>query len=328
MARVKTYNMGFDPNDVESGSNFVQHPAPTLVRVKITEADLGFVSSTGNKGIHLQFKILGSKPPKKGQQWATLHHYLTNTEAARWRFKELLEALGLPMKATLKESDLVGKVCLAKLRAEDYEGEHQAKIARLMNLDDEEDLDEDELEDDDEDESDDDEDNEPDEDEDEPDEEETDYNEWSLVQLRAELEARVLETTGRKKALVERLEEYDSADESDDEEDDEDEETVDYESMSLRELRVAAKEAGIATRGLDKDALIEALEEEPDDEPDEDEDEDDESDEEATDYSEWSLKDLRAEAKERKIKTVGLDKDALVEALTEDDGDPFEEDDE
>lgn len=316
--------MGFDPNDVESGSNFVQHPAPTLVRVKITEADLGFVSSTGNKGIHLQFKILGSKPPKKGQQWATLHHYLTNTEAARWRFKELLEALGLPMKATLKESDLVGKVCLAKLRAEDYEGEHQAKIARLMNLDDEEDLDEDELDDEDDDADEDDEDSE---DEDnESDEEADDYNDWSLQQLRAELESRDLETTGRKKALVERLETDDdeTGPDADDEEEADDEDAVDYESMGIRELRAAAKEAGIATRGLDKDALIEALEEEPDEEPDEDEAEP----EEATDYSDWSLKDLRAEARERKIKTVGLDKDALVEALAEDDGDPFEDDDE
>jgi hypothetical protein len=273
MAKVR--KVGYDPNTVESGGNFVHHPAPALVRVKCTEADLDFTSSTGNDGVHLQFKIVGSKPPKKGQEWSTLHHYLTFTDAAQWREVEMMEALLGKRVKSYKDTDLVGKICLAKLRPEDYEGETQAKIARLLALDEDEDEDDD-LDDDDS-EPDDDDDDTADEDEDEDEDEEElpdDYNEWSLPQLRAELEARELETTGRKKALLDRLEEHDAADADD---------------------------------------------------ADDDESDDDEA-EEPTDYSEWSLRDLRAEAKERKINTRGLDKDGLIEALEEDDGDPFEDD--
>lgn len=60
-------------------------------------------------------------------------------------------------------------------------------------------------------------------------------------------------------------------DEDDEDEDDEDDD--DLESKSLKELRAMAKEAGIKSRGLDKDALIEALESA------DEEDEDDEEDE-------------------------------------------------
>lgn len=326
MAKVRKVN--YDPNKVESGGNFVHHPAPAIVRVKCTDADLAFKSSSGNEGVHLQFKIIGSKPAKKDQQWSTLHHYLTFTEAAQWREVEMMEALIGKRVKTYKDSDLVGKICLAKLRPEDYEGETQAKIARLMSLEDEID-DEDGYEDEDEDEDTDDDNG--DDDEDEP---EDDYNDWSLPQLRAELESRDLEKSGRKPALVKRLEENDAGgdededdDEPEDDDDNSDDGTIDLETMSLRELRALAKENGVATRGLDKDGLIEALESNEDDDEDEDDD-DDEDAEPDVDYTEWSLKDLRAEAKERGINTRGLDKDALAEAIAEDEGDPFADDDE
>jgi hypothetical protein len=278
MAKVR--KVGYDPNKVESGGNFVHHPAPALVRVKCTEADLDFTSSTGNDGVHLQFKIVGSKPPKKGQEWSTLHHYLTFTDAAQWREVEMMEALLGKRVKSYKDTDLVGKLCLAKLRPEDYEGETQAKIARLLALDEDED-DDDDLDEDDDSEPDDDADDEDDadaddddsDDEDDDDEADDDYNEWSLPQLRAELEDRGLESKGRKNTLVARLEEHDASDDEGEEEDD-----------------------------------------------------DEGDDEEAPDYSEWSLRDLRAEAKERGINTRGLDKDGLAEALEEDDGDPFGDD--
>jgi hypothetical protein len=65
----------------------------------------------------------------------------------------------------------------------------------------------------------------------------------------------------------------DPDDDDEDEDDDEDDES-EFASMTLRQLRVAAKEAGIKSRGLDKDELIAALEDA--DEEGEDEDEDDE----------------------------------------------------
>jgi len=69
--------------------------------------------------------------------------------------------------------------------------------------------------------------------------------------------------------------------EPEDDDDDEDEDESDFAGMTLKELRAAAKAAGIASRGLSKDDLVEALENAPDeDEEDEDEDDDEIEDEE------------------------------------------------
>jgi hypothetical protein len=109
--------------------------------------------------------------------------------------------------------------------------------------------------------------------------------------------------------------EEDSDDEEDDEdEEDEEDEEEDYESMTLKELKALAKEKGIkVTKGMDKDAIIEALEE-----SDEDEDEEDEEDDEP-DYESMSLKDLKALAREKGIKvSKKMGKDEIIEALEED----------
>lgn len=80
---------------------------------------------------------------------------------------------------------------------------------------------------------------------------------------------------------------YEDEDDEDDEEDDDDlEEDDDYDSMSLRELRAAAKAEGYSaerTKGADRDALIALLRGElEDEEDDEDEEEDDLEDNEFT----------------------------------------------
>lgn len=61
--------------------------------------------------------------------------------------------------------------------------------------------------------------------------------------------------------------------EVDEDEEDEDEDESDFAGMTLKELRAAAKEAGIASRGLTKDELIDALENGADEDEDEDDDE-------------------------------------------------------
>lgn len=72
-------------------------------------------------------------------------------------------------------------------------------------------------------------------------------------------------TPASKKPVVE------EEDDDEDWDDDEEEEEVDYDSMSLSELRKAAKAQKINGKGLDKNGLIAALKgEEPDDEEDDD----------------------------------------------------------
>lgn len=119
------------------------------------------------------------------------------------------------------------------------------------------------------------------------------------------------------------LESSDAEDEDEDEEADEEEEETeedeeDYESMSLTELRKAAKEAGYPaarTKGLDKDALIALLtdEEEEDEEDEEDEDEEDEYDPETMSDAE-----LKALAKENGVKLKrGMTRDQIIAELFE-----------
>lgn len=127
----------------------------------------------------------------------------------------------------------------------------------------------------------------------------------------------------------------DDDDDDDDEDDDADEEGEDdYSEMSLKELRALAKERGIKVpRGSKEDDIIDLLEE-ADEEADEDEDDADEDEEgDDDDYSEMSLKELRALAKERGIKVPRGSKeddiiDLLEEADEEGDDDDEDEDDE
>lgn len=100
---------------------------------------------------------------------------------------------------------------------------------------------------------------------------------------------------------------------------DDDEDEPALEDMTLKELRALAKEEGINSKGMKKEDLIEAL---ADDEvpADDDEDEAPADEDEEVDYTEMSLKDLKAEAKERGIRVKkGMKRSEIVKALEADD---------
>ena len=109
-------------------------------------------------------------------------------------------------------------------------------------------------------------------------------------------------------------------DEDDDEEDEEDE--VDYDSLSLKELKALAKEKGIKVdKKAKKDDIIALLQDD-----DEEDDEEDEEDDDTPDYESMNLKELKALCKERGIKVTKKDnKESLIEKLEEDDEDEDEE---
>lgn len=94
------------------------------------------------------------------------------------------------------------------------------------------------------------------------------------------------------------------------------EETSDLDGMTLKELRNMAKEAGIkGFRKMAKEDLIEALADDDDDDDDDEATADDE-----VDYTEMSLKDLKAEAKERGIRVKkGMRRSEIIKALEADD---------
>lgn len=122
------------------------------------------------------------------------------------------------------------------------------------------------------------------------------------------------------------------ADEPDDEDGEEEESASGYdrdelEEMSLKEIRVVAKDAGYTTadlKGMDQDAIIDMLME-SDDEPDADEDEEDEDEPEEEGYSEedlegMNLRELKSLAKEWGVKVpAGTNKAGVIELLVDED---------
>lgn len=112
-------------------------------------------------------------------------------------------------------------------------------------------------------------------------------------------------------------EDEDEDDDEDEDEDEDEEDEVDYESLSLKELKALAKEKGIKVdKKAKKDDII-ALLQEDDDEEDEEDEEDD-----TPDYESMNLKELKALCKERGIKVTKKDnKESLIEKLEEDDED-------
>ncbi len=270
MAKVR--KVGYDPNKVESGSNFVDHPAPAVVKVKCVTANLEETFKSGADGAHLVFDII-KKPPSKGKKWGQLHlryvYYESEDEA--WMEAQVMDALIGKRVKQYGSTALVGKTALAQLREEEYQGQPKPGIKALLPLDsdefdeDEEDEDEDDLEDEDDEDLEDE-----DEDEDEDEEEDAeDYEDWSIAQLRAELRRRKLSPSGKKPDLVSRLEDDDSTSDEDEDEEEDEEEEVDYSEYSTAELKAEMKRRGLRVkRGMGDDDLIEALEEDDEDEED------------------------------------------------------------
>lgn len=200
---------------------------------------------------------------------------------ALFKLKVVLEALGYEIPEgnfNLDIDELIDLECSVEVAHETYEGKKRARIVEFITSDDSDDD-----EDDSDDEEDTDEDEEEDEDEDTDDEDEDD----------------------------------DEEDEDDDDEDEDEEDEVDYESLSLKELKALAKEKGIKVdKKAKKDDIIALLQEE-DDEDDEEDEEDD-----TPDYESMNLKELKALCKERGIKVTKKDnKESLIEKLEEDDED-------
>lgn len=171
----------------------------------------------------------------------------------------------------------------------------------------------------------------------------------ALVGLQCGVEVSHEIYEGKKKSRITdfiNLDEADSDDDEDedddsddDEEDDEDDESeVDLEELDKDELKELAKALKIPAKKIKKakteEDLIDLIEEEADEEEiaeqyndlfgdsdeDDEEDEDEEEDEEENDYESMTLKELKAEAKDRGLKVKkGMSKDDIIEMLEEDD---------
>lgn len=313
MAKIKVDTTGVEVNP----------PAvkPGLYQAKIKEAEAKPAKSSGNMQLAIIYEIVGGEFDGR-----VLFDYIPlDDDSMAFRLAAFQDALGMKRKGEIDTDKLVGKKIAIRTvvqKSEEY-GE-QARVRNVLppkGAAKADDIDEDDGDDDDED---------------------VDYEEMTLEELKEELEARELEVEGKqtKKKLIAALEEHDEEeeddadddddeddegeaeesdddddedDEEDEEDDDEDEEAEDYSEMDLAELKAAAKEKKLKTKGLKKKQIIELLEEEDEDEE--------------PDYSEMDIDELKNEAKERGLKSTGK-KDQLISRLekddkTGDDGEPF-----
>lgn len=213
-------------------------------KVKVAEIEM----KEGAKGPYLSFTfdVVGKK--------SKLFHNCSLAPQALFNLKRVLEALGMqvPSKAfDLDPDDLIGLTAVVEVGHELYEGKKRARITEFVTAGvvEADDVDEEE--------------------------EESEVVEVleemgldELKELASELGTAKRTLTKLKDAdsvIDHILEEYEEDDiwelvESEDDEDDEDE--VDYESMTLSELKKEARELGIKVkRGWTKDDILDAIDE-------------------------------------------------------------------
>lgn len=119
--------------------------------VKLIEASEG-ESEAGNAKIDAVFQVV-----KGNCKGAKLYDNFTLTEKALWKLQEYLEAIGINAtgKVVIDTDKYIGKICIADVKHEEYNGKVRAKIQEFIKLeaskkdepDDDEDIDEDEDED-------------------------------------------------------------------------------------------------------------------------------------------------------------------------------------
>lgn len=212
-------------------------------KVKVAEIEM----KEGAKGPYLSFTfdVVGKK--------SKLFHNCSLAPQALFNLKRVLEALGMqvPSKAfDLDPDDLVGLTAVVEVGHELYEGKKRARITEFVTAGVEaDDVDEEE--------------------ESEVVELLEDMGLSELKELAKELgvtKAGMRNFKNVDDSIDYLLEEYDEEDILDaldmDDEDDEDEDEVDYESMTLTELKKEARELGIRVkRGWTKDDILDAIDE-------------------------------------------------------------------
>lgn len=303
MAKVK-----YDVSNAEKRSFEV--PKPGVYEAVVSDMSHGD-SSSGNPMFTIVFEI--TKGEFKGSR---VWYYILTDGSQEWRLREFTDALGLKPKGTLDTDELKGTIVQIKTAVDPARDgfDEKAKIKNVLptkgsgkggGADEDED--------------------------------EAPYEEWELSDLREEAEAREIKISGRvtKKKLVDALEaddeEADGKDEEGEEEDnegegdegtDEDLTRADLAEMSRADLKKLIEEEELEIKVLRKhtddqlrDKIAEALELEEEEEEGEEEGDEEEDDK---DYSEWELSELKAELKERGLKTAGR-KSQLVARLEKDD---------
>lgn len=241
----------YDLEDVEAGASGEQ-PQPAVYTVKIAEIN----DRRGQDGKNdLEVIVDFFQDEGIARVWS----YLNFGDSSRWKFREFTDALGLKAKGQFDPAKLVNKKVNVKISGDQYQGEYRARVNRWMKPGKVSENGE-----------------EPEEGEEGDEAEaaaEEDYSEWTVDELKDEIEERGLEMpSGRKTAakLITVLEESDASEEEPEEEAGEEEAADDYDEWPLNDLKDEANERGLEMPDLvkgrgaaakNKAAMIELLRE-------------------------------------------------------------------
>jgi hypothetical protein len=240
----------YDLEDVESGGG--EQPQPAVYTVKLAEVN----DRRGVDG-HNDLEVIVDFFQDEGL--ARVWSYINFGDSSRWKFREFTDALGLKPKGSFDPAKLVGKKVNVKITGDQYQGDYRARVNRWLKpgkVEEDGEVEEETIE------------------AEEPAAEGEDYSEWTLDELKDEIEERGLEVpAGRKTTakLITVLEEDDAEAEPEAEEEPEAEaETDDYDEWPLNDLKDEVSERGLdlpemakgrGAAAANKKALIELLRE-------------------------------------------------------------------
>lgn len=288
MARIKFDVSGSDPDKAAGGS--FEQPKPGVYKFKVHEIVLGYKKDDNGKPDKSQPRLeVTAECLDKRYKGARLYDYIGFTESVQWKMDQFLQAFGIADKKKRKGSfdtdTIVGEPCLIRVKGETYNDEYRAKVGAWLPARDDDDEDDADLEDDLEPEEEDEE--EPEEEDEEP-EEAADEDEEPRYYDLSELQGMTID--GLKQVAE------------------------DLEIEDLPATKLVKKMAQYIYDNQPGDPFEATAEEEEEEEEPEAEDDG---------YDELDLAELKAELKERGLKTVGV-KAALIKRLREADAEgPF-----
>lgn len=111
-----------DFTGVESGGRAISNG---WAHGRVKKAEWTEAKESGNQMVKVQWEA------KRGKEKATVYDNLVNTENALWRFKQMLEAVGIEVPdgaLDVDVSELVDLECDLLIENEDYEGKDQPRV--------------------------------------------------------------------------------------------------------------------------------------------------------------------------------------------------------
>jgi hypothetical protein len=232
----------YDVSDVEAGGGGDQ-PQPGLYKAKVVQALHRTERKDGSPANDIELVL------DIGEDYARQWTYIGLEKPSAWKLRELTDALGLPEKGDLDPTKLIGKKLQVKINSDQYEGNYRPRVGTLMKLgagsDDNDDGEE---------------------------QQDDDYDEWELDELKAEVEERELEVSGRrtKDKLISALRDADAGGEQEEKKEatDDSEPEDDYDEWETEELQAEVKERALEIKGRKtKDKMIAALREDDKENP-------------------------------------------------------------